>query len=123
MWIVLGMGCAGGFRRLRAATFFFRGEKEGKTPPGTAQMSASRSYSPFPGPHYGGHPPEKFSNVSGAQNLSGGSEFPPGHWALSLQNLESLRFKDHAWLRRANALGPVSVVEATLAVTRKPSPF
>ena len=27
----------GGFRRLRAATFFFHGEKEGKTPPGTAQ--------------------------------------------------------------------------------------
>ena len=25
-----------GFRRLRAATFFFHGEKEGKTPPGTA---------------------------------------------------------------------------------------
>ena len=27
----------GEFRRLRAATFFFHGEKEGKTPPGTAQ--------------------------------------------------------------------------------------
>ena len=29
---------AGRFRRLRAATFFFRGEKEGKTPPGTRPM-------------------------------------------------------------------------------------
>ena len=27
-----------GFRRLRAATFFFHGEKEGKTPPGTHPM-------------------------------------------------------------------------------------
>ena len=27
-----------GFRRLRAATFFFHGEKEGKTPPGTRPM-------------------------------------------------------------------------------------
>ena len=26
------------FRRLRAATFFFHGEKEGKTPPGTRPM-------------------------------------------------------------------------------------
>ena len=28
----------GVFRRLRAATFFFHGEKEGKTPPGTQPM-------------------------------------------------------------------------------------
>ena len=28
----------GEFRRLRAATFFFHGEKEGKTPPGTQPM-------------------------------------------------------------------------------------
>ena len=33
-WLVF----AGGFRRLRAATFFFHGEKEGKTPPGTQPM-------------------------------------------------------------------------------------
>ena len=29
---------AGIFRRLQAATFFFHGEKEGKTPPGTQPM-------------------------------------------------------------------------------------
>ena len=34
----LGSLYAGGFRRLRAATFFFHGEKEGKTPPGTRPM-------------------------------------------------------------------------------------
>ena len=40
--------CAGGFRRLRAATFFFRGEKEGKTPPGTAQGGHSVPTFAFP---------------------------------------------------------------------------
>ena len=39
-----------------------------------------------PVPRYGGRPPEKFSKVFGAQNLSDGSEFPPGHWALGVQN-------------------------------------
>ena len=35
--------CAGGFRRLRAASDFARGGKVTKTPPGTAPMSTSCS--------------------------------------------------------------------------------
>ena len=51
-----------------------------------------------PVPRYGGRPPEKFSKVSGAQNLSDGSEFPPGHWALGVQKLPLVRFNFCAWL-------------------------
>ena len=40
---------------------------------------------------------------SGAQNLSGWSEFLPGHWALSLQKLVLLRFRFRAWVFLANA--------------------
>ena len=46
-WLVF---VRGGFRRLRAATFFFHGEKEGKTPPGTAQMSADALVFAYPTP-------------------------------------------------------------------------
>ena len=35
------------------------------------RMSAPRSYSPFPGPHYGGRSPERLCVISGAQNLRG----------------------------------------------------
>ena len=49
-------------------------------------------------PHYGGRPPERLRNVSGAQNLSGWSKLPPGHWALGLQKLGLVQFKDCAWL-------------------------
>ena len=35
-----------GFRRLRAATFFFHGEKEGKTPPGTRPMGYGLRFAP-----------------------------------------------------------------------------
>ena len=58
-----------------------------------------------PVPHYGGHVPAEFCSISGAQNLSGGSKFPPGHWALGLQKLLLLRFKDCAWLYQAIAPG------------------
>ena len=51
-----------------------------------------------PVPRYGGRPPEKFSKVFGAQNLSDGSEFPPGHWALGVQKLPLVRFNFCAWL-------------------------
>ena len=34
-------------------------------------MSAPRSYSPFPGPHYGERVLVRFCNISGPQNLSG----------------------------------------------------
>ena len=56
-----------------------------------------------PVPRYGGRTPEKFIVVSGAQNLNGGSEFPPGHWALGLQKFRLVRSRWCAWLYRANA--------------------
>ena len=31
----------------------------------------------------GGRVPAGFCSISGAQNLSGWSQFPPGHWALA----------------------------------------
>ena len=43
--------------------------------------------------------------IFGAQNLSGGSEFPPGHWALGLQKFRLVRSRWCAWLYRANAPG------------------
>ncbi len=58
-----------------------------------------------PDPHYGGYP-SRWHGPSGAQNLSGGSKFPPGHWALGLQKLFLLRFRFRAWLFLANAPGP-----------------
>ena len=63
------------------------------------------SKSLHPGPHYGGRPPEKLCFISGAQNLTGGSKFPPGHWALGVQNLELLQFHNGAWVFSANAPG------------------
>ena len=44
-----------------------------------------------------------FCRTSGAQNLSGWSEFPPGHRALGLQKLGVMRFHSRAWLCRTNA--------------------
>ena len=61
-----------------------------------------------PGPHYGGRPPEKLCFISGAQNLTGGSKFPPGHRALGVQNLELLQFHNGAWVFSANAPGAFS---------------
>ena len=51
-------------------------------------------------------------NISGAQNLSGWSKFPPGHWALRVQKLQLLRFHTCAWVFSANAPGPFSAVGA-----------
>ena len=34
-------------------------------------------------PHYGGRATGRFLNISGAQNLSGWSEFPPGHFVVA----------------------------------------
>ena len=61
-----------------------------------------------PGPHYGGRPPEKLCFISGAQNLTGGSKFPPGHRALGVQNLVLLQFHNGAWVFSANAPGAFS---------------
>ena len=94
-WLVF---VRGGFRRLRAATFFFHGEKEGKTPPGTAQMSADALIFAFPRtPFYGGRTTVSCCWISGAQNqeclgmvLSG----PTG--ALGVQKFYLLRFHSRA---------------------------
>ena len=43
--------------------------------------------------------------ISGAQNLSGCSKFPPGHWALGLQKLDRLQFKFRAWVSEPCFLG------------------
>ena len=105
-----------------AATYFAHGGKVGKTPPGTAPdehfvlivayptPSGPSGHLPLtggvgPGPHYEGRPAGKSSRISGAQNLSGWSKFPPGHWALGLQKLPLVRFHLCAWLCRANAAG------------------
>ena len=65
-----------------------------------------------PVPHYGGCVTERLCNISGAQNLNGWSQFPPGHWALGLRKLPPLRFIFCAWLCRANASGLFSSVGA-----------
>ena len=71
-------------------------------------MSAPRSYSPFPGPHYGERVLVRFCNISGAQNLSGFPRFLPGHWALGLQKLPPVRFNFCAWICRANGTWSVN---------------
>ncbi len=75
-------------------------------------MSAPRSYSPFPGPHYGERVLVRSCNIFGAQNLSGFHRFIPGHRALGLQKLPLVRFHDCAWVCRANAHGLLSAVGA-----------
>ena len=79
---------------------------------GRLKMSTSCSYSPFPGPRYGGRPPEMYPKISGAQNLSGVPVFNPGHWALGEQKFQSVRFHCRAWLCRTNAPSPFSAVGA-----------
>ena len=80
----LGSLYAGGFRRLRAASSFAHGGKGTKTPPGMAQMSASRSlFRLSPAPFYGGYPWAR-QNPSGAQNQECLSAVPSGpHWGLA----------------------------------------
>ena len=55
-------------------------------------MSAPRSYSPFPGPHYGGRPSERLFFISGAQNLSGFPRSNPAHWGLRRRGFRIPRF-------------------------------
>ena len=64
-------------------------------------MSASRSYSPPLDPIYGGYP-LGWAKISGAQNLSGFSQFLPGHWALGLQKFQVLRLYFRALVCRTN---------------------
>ena len=80
--------------------------KKPKDRRGTAQDERSALIFALPPvPLYGGRPPGSRCVISGAQNLSGWSEFPPGHWALGLKNLGLVRFHSRAWLYRANGCG------------------
>ena len=99
---------AGGFRRPRAATYFAHGGKVGKTPPGTAPDEHFVLIFAFPRTPFTGVTPLVRQKTSGAQNLSGWSQFPPGHWALGLQKFPLVRFHDCAWLCRANVPGAYS---------------
>ena len=72
-----------------------------------------------PDPHYGGRVLVRFCKISGAQNLSGWSKFPPGHWALASPKLQAVRFQFRAWLYRANAPGVEYAVGAGV-LTRPP---
>ena len=87
--------------------------KEPKRRRGTAQDGHFVSIFALPPvPHYGGRVPVRLSKISGAQNLSGGSEFPPGHWALGLQKLRLVRFNFCAWFCRTNVPGTNDAVGA-----------
>ena len=59
-----------------------------------------------------------FCRTSGAQNLSGWSEFPPGHWALGLQKLGVMRFHSRAWLCRTNASDADLFLDVGAAISR-----
>ena len=101
---------AAALRRLRSETSlraqcgrrpsFSMAKKKAKRPRGRLRMGAPRPYSPFPGPRYEGRPLGSRCVISGAQNLSGWSQFPPGHRALGLQKLPLVRFHDCAWFGR-----------------------
>ena len=89
---------AGRFRRLRAARYF---PSDGKVPKGSPGDAADGHFVPIGpltprGPRLRGVTPWARQEISGAQNLSGWSQFPPGHRALGLQNLELLRFQNCA---------------------------
>ena len=87
--------------------------KKPKDRRGTAQNERSALIFALPPvPRYEERPPGKRRFISGAQNLSGWSEFLPGHWALALQKFGLLRFKDCAWACLANATGAYIVIEA-----------
>ena len=75
----------GGFRRLRAASFFLDAQKEAKEAlRGRLRMGTSCPYSPTPWTPITGGIPWVRQNRSGAQNLSGFLQFNPGHWALGV---------------------------------------
>ena len=75
---------AGEFRRLRAASYFARGGKVTKTPPGTAPDEHFVLIVAFPRTPFTGVIPWGGQNISGAQNQECVPELPPGHWALGL---------------------------------------
>ena len=99
------------FRRPGGEFLSARAERNQRTAKGWAQ-SAGTALPPLPpcrpppGPPFTGVTPWTRQNISGAQNLSGWSKSPPGHWALALQKLKLVQFKNCAWLCRTNAPGP-----------------
>ena len=81
---------AGRFRRLRAASDFLNDEKVTKESPGDAADGHFVPIGPLtPGPPFTGVTPWARQKSSGAQNLSGGSKFPSGHWALAFAKIET----------------------------------
>ena len=88
---------AGGFRRLRAATYFAHGGKVGKTPPGTRPMdygSASLRLGPedrFPRTPLRGTRTCWILQHFRRAKFEWRSKFPPGHWALVFPKLQLVR--------------------------------
>ena len=108
-WVAL---FAGEFRRLRAARYFPSDGESTQRIAGDAADGLRLRYAPprsigplSPAPLYEGRVPVRSCNSFGAQNLSGWSEFLPGHWALSSPKLQRLRFHNCAWRCRTNAPG------------------
>jgi len=64
-------------------------------------MSASRSYSPPLDPIYGGYP-LGWAKISGAQNLSGFSQFLPGHFVVA----DSVSLASPDWAKLAHSIAP-----------------
>ena len=62
---------------------------EGILPPGTAQDEHFVLIFAFPRTPFTGVTPLVRQKTSGAQNLSGWSQFPPGHWALAVWKIEA----------------------------------
>ena len=91
-----------------AARYF---PNDGKVPKGSPGDAAGANFVRHDGlppvPHYGGRIPVRSCNSSGAQNLSGWSEFPPGHWALGKQKFQVPRLHSCAWVCRADGTGSV----------------
>ena len=97
---------AGGFRRLRAATYIAHGGKVGKTPPGTRPMdygSASLRLGPsdrFPRTPLRGTRTYWILQHFRRAKFEWRSKFPLGHWALVFPKLQLVRFYNCAWLCR-----------------------
>ena len=98
------------FRRPGGEFLSARAERNQRAAKGWAQLAGTAlpplpPCCPPPGPPFTGVTPWARQEISGAQNLSGWSEFPPGHWALGLQKFRLVRSRWCAWLYRANAPG------------------
>ena len=116
--------CRGVFRRPGGEVLSARAERNQRAAKGWAQ-SAGTALPPLPpcrpppGPPFTGVTPWARQNISGAQNLSGWSKFPPGHWALGLHKFPLVRFHNCAWIYRANVPGAEYAVGAGV-LTRPP---